>query len=107
MKTIIVVKEFHPRPKWRYRDEGDGSGEAFREEQLAPALREFKKVKVDLTGYNRYGPSFVSEAFGGLIRDENFSLEDLKDKLIITHELLPSFEGVCWEEIEKAAREMG
>ncbi|MDA0420645.1 STAS-like domain-containing protein [Vibrio alginolyticus] len=105
MKTIVVVEEFYPRPKWRYRSEGDGSGEAFREELLAPALRDNNEVKVDLTGYNRYGPSFVSEAFGGLIRNEGFSFEELEKKLKIVHERLPSFVGVCWEEIGKAHRE--
>ncbi|RZQ01388.1 DUF4325 domain-containing protein [Vibrio vulnificus] len=105
MKTIVVVEQFHPRPKWRYRREGDGSGEAFREELLAPALRDHSHVTVDLTGYNRYGPSFVSEAFGGLIRDERFSLEELRNKLTIVHDKLPSFAGTCWEEIEKATQE--
>ncbi|WP_345871118.1 STAS-like domain-containing protein [Shewanella algae] len=104
-KLIKVVTDFYPRPKWRYRKEGDGSGQAFREDQLIPALMSFDSVVVDLTGYNRYGPSFISEAFGGLLRTTNIKLSDLREKLTIKHEVLPSIVQVCWKEMEKASRE--
>ncbi|NOI32177.1 STAS-like domain-containing protein [Vibrio coralliilyticus] len=105
LKSIHVVSEYHPRPKWRYEHEGEGSGEVFRRDFLAPDLREYDHVEVDLTGYNRYGPSFISEAFGGLVREEDFSLLDLKKKLTIRHDKLSSIEGASWAEIEKAERE--
>ncbi|PSW70021.1 DUF4325 domain-containing protein [Photobacterium sp. GB-50] len=105
MKEINVVKDFYPRPKWRYRLEGEGSGEAFREEILREPLKEGMKIKVDLTGYNRYGPSFISEAFGGLIRNEGLSLEQLRGQLTIVHDSLPSIVKSCWMEIEKAESE--
>ncbi|EHR6401698.1 STAS-like domain-containing protein [Vibrio parahaemolyticus] len=104
-KTINVVDEFHPRPKWRYRHEGDGSGQEFREDVLRQALKDFDSVHVDLSGYNRYGPSFISEAFGGLIRDEGFSLAYLKQHLTIEHKQLPSIPELCWIELEEAATE--
>ncbi|EPM4283597.1 TPA: STAS-like domain-containing protein [Vibrio parahaemolyticus] len=103
-KKISVVEDYYPRPKWRYRDEGEGSGEVFREDYLAPALRKFDSVEVDLTGYNRYGPSFISEAFGGLVRDEGFDYSTLKEKLKIRHDKLDSIESWCWDEIKKADR---
>lgn len=105
-KKIHVVSEYYPRPKWRYEREGDGSGEVFRRDVLAPALRNNAKVEVDLNGYNRYGPSFISEAFGGLVRDESFTLDDLKQKLVITHDVLQSIVDFCWIEIEKASKEI-
>lgn len=101
-KRIEVVTEFHPRPKWRYKKEGDGSGEEFRQNKLAISLMDYEHIEVDLTGYNRYGPSFISEAFGGLIRDEGYRLCELKNRLTIVHSKLPSIVGVCWAEIEKA-----
>lgn len=103
---INVVKDFYPRPKWRYRDEGEGSGEAFRDDRLVQALRTNSVVIVNLTGYNRYGPSFISEAFGGLIRTSGFKIEELKTKLVIKHDDLPSIVQVCWKEIEKASKEV-
>lgn len=106
LKIIEVVTEFHPRPKWRYIYEGEGSGEEFRQTQLAPYLKIFERVEVVLTGYNRYGPSFISEAFGGLIRDEGFKLDELKRKLTITHKDLPSIVGASWAEIEKASQSL-
>lgn len=104
-KVIKVVTEFHPRPKWRYRTEGDGSGQAFREDMLVAALKQYESVVVDLTGYNRYGPSFISEAFGGLLRVAKFQLTDLKRKLVIKHDDLPSIVQVCWAEMDKADKE--
>ncbi|OEF07908.1 hypothetical protein A1QK_06720 [Vibrio genomosp. F10 str. 9ZD137] len=104
-KFINVVDEFHPRPKWRYRHEGKGSGQEFREDVLRKALKEYDNVHVNLSGYNRYGPSFISEAFGGLIRDEGFSLSYLRTHLTIEHIQLPSIPELCWIELEEAASE--
>ncbi|MFC0117792.1 MULTISPECIES: STAS-like domain-containing protein [Pseudoalteromonas] len=106
LKEIEVVKDFFPRPKWRYRKEGKGSGQEFREDYLTKALQEYTKVKVDLTGYNRYGPSFISEAFGGLIRESDFTLNELEERLTIEHELLPSVIEMCWVELREADKEM-
>lgn len=105
-RKIKVVDDFYPRPKWRYIKEGSGSGEEFRKEHLVPALSKDEFVEVDLTGYNRYGPSFISEAFGGLIRDEGMRLHDLEQRLVITHELLPSVVNMAWEEMKEADAEI-
>lgn len=101
-----MVDDFHPRPKWRYIAEGSGSGEEFRKQHLAPALTAHELVKVDLTGYNRYGPSFISEAFGGLIREEGMRLKSLEKKLEIRHDLLPSVVSMAWEEMREAEAEI-
>ena len=102
--TIVsVVKDFHPQPYGRYDNDSPGceetSGQTFRRNILVPALREFDYVKVDLTGYNRYGRSFLDEAFGGLIREEGFSGEDLRNKLTWVHEEVKSIESVIKERL--------
>lgn len=89
-KIITVVKDFSKKPYGRYPDDGEGCGEFFRKRLLAPALREYDRVHVVLDGYNRYGRSFLDEAFGGLIRDEKFTYEDIVLRLSYTHSLIPS-----------------
>lgn len=82
-KTIVIAQDFSPSPIGRYRSDSDTSGEAFRIDLLVPALKKFDKVTVDLDGTDGYGSSFLEEAFGGLIREEGFTEQQLKRKLSI------------------------
>ncbi len=102
IKKISVVNDFNPKPYGRYPADGDGCGEYFREKFLAPALNNFDVVQVDLTGYNRYGRSFLDEAFGGLIRESGFTGEEIKTKLTFTHDLVTSIEEVIQSRIDAA-----
>ena len=104
MYTINVVRDFNKRPYGRYPDDGDGCGQYFREKVLAPALRTHDKVHVVLDGYNRYGRSFLDEAFGGLIRYEDISYEELSKKLTYSHSLVKSIELVIADRIEAARK---
>jgi len=99
---ISIVKDFSKKPYGRYEIDGEWNGEAFREKILAPALNENDKVIVDLTGYNRYGRSFIDEAFGGLIRENGFTKAELDIKLEYRHDELKSLELLIKERIEKA-----
>ena len=85
MKTICIGKDFTTTPIGRYREDGNLSGEVFREDYLIPALNDttFSKVVVDLAGAEGYGSSFLEEVFGGLIR-KGFSKETLSQRLEIT-----------------------
>jgi len=103
--VIKVVKDFDPKPYGRTQADGDANGTKFRDLLLAPALREFDKVVVDLTGYNRYGRSFLDEAFGGLIRECDFTLEELERKLEYKHDLVKSIELVIRDRLEAAERD--
>ncbi|WP_010490792.1 STAS-like domain-containing protein [Pseudomonas sp. S9] len=100
--TISVVKDFSKKPYGRYPDDGDGCGQYFREIWLAPKLREYDYVHVDLDGYNRYGRSFLDEAFGGLIRDEEFTWEELQERLTYSHSLVKSIEALIKDRIDAA-----
>lgn len=75
---LKISKEFGPTPGPRYKNEGDFSGEKFREDILSPlikqAIREGKRLIVDLDGTAGYGTSFLEEAFGGLIREERMDV---------------------------------
>lgn len=109
-KVLNIVKEFGPRPYGRYPADGDFCGEIFRQRLLAPRLREAigadDVLVVTLDGYNRYGRSFLDEAFGGLIREEGFTLEQLKKHLQYKHELVKSIPMLIEERIIAAEKSM-
>lgn len=74
--VLSVAKEFSTTPGARYPHEAKFSGEEFRTKFLAPrlrdAIREGKKLVVDLDGTSGYGVAFLDEVFGGLLRAEGF-----------------------------------
>lgn len=103
-KTINIPKDFHPRPYGRDEGDGDYNGYTFCHTVLAPALKKYDAVHVDLTGYNRYGRSFLDEAFGGLIREEGFTAEDITNKLTYSHNQVQSIISVIDERIAAAIK---
>ena len=78
---IDIGHDFTRYPAGRFRTDGKFSGQRFREEWLAPALREGKRLVILLDGTLGYGSSFLEEAFGGLIRNEGFSRRIVLDNL--------------------------
>lgn len=102
-KIIELVKEFSPHPYGRtIKADGLTSGEAFRKDILVPALTNFDHVHVDLSGYNRYGRSFLDEAFGGLIREDRYDATDLKKRLTYSHNSVKSIIEIIDERISAA-----
>ena len=85
-KTISIAKDFSAYPGGRFRDDGDHSGEAFREDILVPALQESDHLIVDLDDTEGFGSSFLNEAFGGLVRQGHFTTEALHDRLSFVSE---------------------
>ena len=81
MIRINVAKDFYIAPVGRVPADGDYNGERFRKEYLVPALQKADIVFIDLDGSEGYGSSFLEEAFGGLVRKEGFTAEDLKRRL--------------------------
>ena len=87
--VIDVAKDFTPKPYGRYvADDAERSAEVFRRNFLIPAFEKKKPFVVDLSGSNRYGSSFLEEAFGGLVRD-GVHESDL-ELMEVKHDLLPS-----------------
>ena len=83
MIEIHIAEDFSRVPAGRHRNDGPRSGEAFRQDHLAPALRKADKVIVYLDEVEGYGSSFLEEAFGGLVRVEGFAGEELRRSLIL------------------------
>ena len=57
---------------------------------------------IDLDGTAGYGTSFLEEVFGGLVRIEHLSYEDLKKHLKIKSDEEEELIEECWSYIEDA-----
>lgn len=102
MTKITIAKDFSEYPAGRYRDDGDFSGEVFRDDLLEPRLREFDLVEVDLDGSMGYGSSFLEEAFGGLVRLKKFTKDALHKKLRFIYKEDPFVIDEIWTYIDSA-----
>lgn len=82
---IKIARDFTTAPGPRKISEGKFSGELFRKKILAPKVREAIEqsvsLSIDLDGTSGYGTSFLEESFGGLIRNDGYSLAELKHVL--------------------------
>ena len=102
--VLNIAKDYTRCPGARYEKEGDYSGERFRNEFLLPKLKEAietgVKLEVVLDGSAGYSTSFIEESFGGLIRTDHYTLQDVKDNIIIISNEDPSYVediNVYWE----------
>lgn len=72
MIQINICKDFSEYPAGRTKTEGKHSGEEFRERILLPkfdeAQKKNEKLYIDFDGGFGFGPSFLEESFGGLVR---------------------------------------
>ncbi len=101
-RSLSIAKDFSRFPAGRFESDGKFPGEVCRRRLLVPALNEGGDLVVDLRGTLGYGSSFLEEAFGGLVREEGFSAEDLHRRLkfISDDETL---ESEIWSYIDAAA----
>lgn len=101
---IIKVKDFSITPGSRHRDEGEYSGEEFRETILEPIFKKAvdlkMKVTIDLDGTIGYGTSWLEEVFGGLTRKYSKELVNKHIEIISNEE--PYLKEDINEYIEKA-----
>lgn len=102
MIEIHIAKDFSRVPAGRYRDDGPRSGQAFREEYLAPALKEDNEVVVYLDGVEGYGSSFLEEAFGGLVRVNGFLGEKLH-RLLTLKTVDDAWKEEIWTYIDQSS----
>ncbi len=90
--TIDIAQEFSAYPSGRVPNDGEYSGQRFRDEHLIPALNEILDGKadanvllVDIDGCRTFGSSFLEEAFGGLARVPGFRFNEALPKLKIKY----------------------
>jgi hypothetical protein len=85
MKIKIAV-DFSRIPGARFPDEGDFSGQDFRQKILLPKIKEAiekkEKLEIDLDGTAGLGTSFLEESFGGLIRIDKLQYQTVIDTLV-------------------------
>jgi STAS-like domain of unknown function (DUF4325) len=85
VREITIASDFSPFPVGRIPEDGDYNGQSFRERLLSPALREAiaegGRVVVWLDGLKSCGSSFLESVFGGLVREDGFSKNQLKKHL--------------------------
>lgn len=105
--TIVSISsDFSPYPAGRFREDGDASGLAFREDILLPALNDSAVdiLVVSFDGVAGFGSSFLEEAFGGLVRTNNFRYSDLVERLKLTtsENELEDYVNLSWSFIRDA-----
>ena len=65
---INIAEDFSEIPGARYYDDGDFSGQEFREKFLEKEFDKYDVIEINLDGTEGYATSFLEEAFGGLVR---------------------------------------
>lgn len=65
---INIAEDFTDTPGARYYDDGDYSGQEFRDNFLLKNFDDFDKIIINLDGTEGYATSFLEESFGGLAR---------------------------------------
>lgn len=83
-KLLLVSKDFSELPFGRYPKHGPNNGQRFRDDFLIPALQQHQSILVDLTGTRGLAPSFLEEAFGGLVR-KGYTESELRLRMEITN----------------------
>ncbi len=100
MFTINIAQDFTDSPGARYYEDGDFSGQEFREKILKPIFEEHDKIKIILDGTEGYATSFLEESFGGLARI--FEIKDVLEKLEFVSQEDESLIAEIIEYIEEA-----
>lgn len=104
-KHISIADDFTRFPGGRYRKNGKGSGEEFRDRFLVPLLSHGESAVIDLEGTSGYPPSFLEEAFGGLVR-AGFSAEELRSRIRLrAGPTFESYTNLIWDYVDKAERQ--
>lgn len=92
---LKIATDFSKTPGARYKEEGDFSGEEFREEVLFLKYNEAKrkgcKLIVNLDGTAGLGTSFLEESFGGLIRTNKLNYKEVLDTIVFVSEENPDY----------------
>ena len=102
--TIRIATAFSETPFGRYLEDGDESGQAFRERLLIPALEKYGHVRLVLDGVEGLPSSFWDEVMGGLIR-HGWTLENVRSHLdlVTSDPSLSVYVRLGWRYAQEAA----
>jgi hypothetical protein len=101
-----IARDFSPNPGPRFRKQGAHSGEALRKKLVAVLDRDSgATILIDLDGTKGIGSSFLDEAFGGLIRSERRSRDDILRRFKFRSEIDPSYVETILDSINRASVE--
>ena len=81
-EITVKIADWSLYPCGRYRQHGECSAEAFRDDYLIPALETHEYVEVDMSGPLAFGSSWLEECFGGLVR-AGYSAKELEARLMV------------------------
>jgi hypothetical protein len=76
-----IAKQYTPYPAGRFKKNGNGSGEGFREVLVQMLNNSANKIKLIMDNTYGYGSSFLEEAFGGLVRVNNLSPQEIRQRI--------------------------
>ena len=92
---IKIATDFSRTPGARFLEEGDFSGQEFRQQILLPKIKEAitkkERLEIDLDGTAGLGTSFLEESFGGLIRINKLAYQTIIDTLIFISDDDPDY----------------
>lgn len=107
MKIRVIDWTSTPGP--RFGRLGDFSGEEYRKEIVLPKFRQClennEQLEIDLEGPRGYGPSFLDEAFAGLITYEGYTLDEVNRTLVLSSPTRPWFLKDAKQLIENASKQ--
>ena len=81
---ISIATDFSPTPAGRYPGDGKENAVAFRTGHLLPHLQKGRCIRINFDGIAGASSTWLDEAFGGLIREDGFTLPFLRNHLCLT-----------------------
>lgn len=104
-QVFSIAERFGKYAGPRYRKQGPHSGEALRDKLVKFLDGSTGVVTIVLDGTRGMGSSFLDEAFGGLVRKEGKSKNDLMHRLRFQSRIDPSYIETIIDSIERAVPE--
>lgn len=81
LHTISIASDFSKFPGGRNEFDGHNNAQRFKKEVLLPALEKYDHIVIDFEGIAGVGSSFLEETFGGLIRDDGYTADEIYGKI--------------------------
>lgn len=99
-----ISTDFSKSPGPRYSRQGPMSGELLRRQLVRLLNASSQSITIILDGTRGFGSSFLDEAFGGLIREEGFTLEQVRARISFVSEFDPTYIQEINESLERAVK---